>query len=192
MAEKWIQGAIKHPGAFKAKAKAAGKSTAAFARSALKEGSKASTKTKRQAALAQTLSKLRAGKAKFVVPLVLAALVAPAYAANVTCPQGWLTQAQLTTGPSTNTVTARAAPALAFELIGGGTSATVQLEMCCAPFNCLSNAGWAPVAGSVVTLTSGAFTAAASVLAPTCAYRTNVTACASCSVSVAYECSGAH
>jgi len=65
MAEKWIQGAIKRPGAFTAKAKAAGKSTGAFARSVLKEGSKASTRTKRQAALAQTLSKLRSGRAKF-------------------------------------------------------------------------------------------------------------------------------
>src|SRR5262249_9577715 len=65
MAEKWIQGAIKRPGAFSAKAKAAGKSTAAFARWALKEGSRASTRTERQAALAQTLSKIRSGKAKF-------------------------------------------------------------------------------------------------------------------------------
>lgn len=65
MAEKWIQGAIKRPGAFTAKAKAAGKSTGGYARQVLKEGSKASTRTKRQAALAQTLSKLRRGKAKF-------------------------------------------------------------------------------------------------------------------------------
>ncbi len=65
MAEKWIQGAIKHPGAFKAKAKAAGKSTGAFARTVLKEGSRASTKTKRQAALAQTLAKIRSGRQKF-------------------------------------------------------------------------------------------------------------------------------
>jgi hypothetical protein len=63
--ERWIAGAIKRPGAFSAKAKAAGKSTGAFARSVLKEGSQASTRTKRQAALAQTLSKLRAGKARF-------------------------------------------------------------------------------------------------------------------------------
>ena len=65
MAQKWIQGAIARPGAFKAKAKAAGKSTAGFAKQVLKEGSQASTRTKRQAALAQTLGKLRAGKAKF-------------------------------------------------------------------------------------------------------------------------------
>jgi len=63
--EKWIAGAISRRGAFKAKAKAAGKSTGAFARSVLKEGSKASTRTKRQAALARTLSKLRSGKARF-------------------------------------------------------------------------------------------------------------------------------
>lgn len=61
MAEKknWIQGAIKRPGAFTKKAKAAGKSVAGYAKSVLSEGSKASTRTKRQAALAQTLSKMR-------------------------------------------------------------------------------------------------------------------------------------
>ncbi len=55
----WIQGAIKRPGAFTAKEKAAGMSTSAYAKSVLKEGSKASTRTKRQAALAQTLGKMR-------------------------------------------------------------------------------------------------------------------------------------
>jgi hypothetical protein len=65
MAEKWIQGAIKRPGAFKAKAKAAGKSTAGFAQQVLKPSSKASTRTKKQAALAQTLGKLRSGRTKF-------------------------------------------------------------------------------------------------------------------------------
>ena len=63
--EKWIQGAIKRPGAFSAKAKAAGKSTGAYASQVLKEGSTASTRTKRQAALAKTLSKIRSGKARF-------------------------------------------------------------------------------------------------------------------------------
>lgn len=57
--KKWIKGAIKRPGAFKAKAKRSGKSTQAYARSVLKKGSKASTRTKRQAALALTLSKMR-------------------------------------------------------------------------------------------------------------------------------------
>jgi len=65
MAKNWIAGAIKRPGAFSAKAKAAGKSTAAYASQVLKEGSKASTRTKRQAALAKTLSKIRSGKARF-------------------------------------------------------------------------------------------------------------------------------
>jgi len=58
----WIQGAIKRPGAFTAKAKAAGMSTSAYAKSVLKEGSNASTRTKRQAALAQTLGKMRKKK----------------------------------------------------------------------------------------------------------------------------------
>lgn len=55
----WIKGAIKHPGAFKAKAKKAGMSTSKFASKVLKKGSKASSTTKRQANLAKTLAKLR-------------------------------------------------------------------------------------------------------------------------------------
>jgi len=55
MAEKWIQGAIKRPGAFTKKAKAAGMSVSEFASKVTKPGSKASTQTKRQANLAKTL-----------------------------------------------------------------------------------------------------------------------------------------
>lgn len=55
---KWIQGAIKRPGAFTAKAKRAGKSVRSYARSVLKKGSKASTLTKQQARLAITLRKI--------------------------------------------------------------------------------------------------------------------------------------
>ena len=58
----WIAGAIKHPGALKKKAKAAGMSVSAFANKATKTGSKASTTTKRQANLAKTLSKMRKKK----------------------------------------------------------------------------------------------------------------------------------
>ena len=54
-AEKWIQGAIKRPGAFTKKAKAAGMSVSEYANKVTKAGSKASTQTKRQAALAKTL-----------------------------------------------------------------------------------------------------------------------------------------
>jgi len=59
MAKKWIKGAIKHPGAFKAKAKRAGKSVREYISIVLKKGSHASTQTKRQAALAKTLGKMR-------------------------------------------------------------------------------------------------------------------------------------
>lgn len=52
--EKWIQKAVKHPGAFTAKAKAAGKSVAAFA----KEKAHAPGKLGKQARLAQTLRKM--------------------------------------------------------------------------------------------------------------------------------------
>jgi len=59
---KWIKKAIKRPGAFKKKAKKAGMSTSAYATKVLKKGSKASTRTKRQAALAKTLGKMRKKK----------------------------------------------------------------------------------------------------------------------------------
>lgn len=55
MAEKWIQKAIKRPGAFTKKANAAGKSVSSYTTSVLKKGSSASTRTKKQAALAKTL-----------------------------------------------------------------------------------------------------------------------------------------
>jgi hypothetical protein len=51
MAGKWIAGAIKHPGSFRKKAQAAGKSTAAFA----SEHAGDSGKLGQQARLAQTL-----------------------------------------------------------------------------------------------------------------------------------------
>lgn len=56
---KWIQGAIKRPGAFRAKAKRAGMGTNAYARKVTRKGSRASTRTKQQARLALTLSRLR-------------------------------------------------------------------------------------------------------------------------------------
>lgn len=53
---------IKHPGAFKAKAKSAGMSTSAYASKVTKPGAKASTQTKRQANLAKTFAKMRRGR----------------------------------------------------------------------------------------------------------------------------------
>lgn len=50
---------VKHPGAFSAKAKAAGMTTSQYASKVLKKGSTASTQTKRQANLARTFSKMR-------------------------------------------------------------------------------------------------------------------------------------
>jgi len=55
MADKWIAGAIKRPGAFTRKAKAAGMGTQAYASKVLAKSSGASTQTKRQANLARTL-----------------------------------------------------------------------------------------------------------------------------------------
>ena len=59
MAKKWIQAAIKRPGAFTAKAKKAGKSVPAYATSVTKKGSKVSLLTKRQANLAKTLGRMK-------------------------------------------------------------------------------------------------------------------------------------
>jgi hypothetical protein len=56
--EKWIQGAIKRPGAFSAKAKKRGLSTAAFAAKVTKSPSKYSKLTVQQANLAKTLRKI--------------------------------------------------------------------------------------------------------------------------------------
>ncbi len=56
--KKWIKNATKRPGAFKAKAKRAGMTTNAYARHVLRKGSRATTRTKRQASLALTLGKI--------------------------------------------------------------------------------------------------------------------------------------
>jgi hypothetical protein len=53
---------IKHPGAFRAKAKAAGMSTGQFTSKVLASGSKASPQTKKQAGLAKAFAGMRRGK----------------------------------------------------------------------------------------------------------------------------------
>lgn len=50
--KKWIQAAIKRPGAFTRKAKAAGMSVQAYARKVTAPGSRADARTKRQAYIA--------------------------------------------------------------------------------------------------------------------------------------------
>ena len=60
MAKKqWIASAIREPGSFTRSAKAAGLAVQEYASHVLAKGSKASTKTKRRANLARTLSHLR-------------------------------------------------------------------------------------------------------------------------------------
>lgn len=59
MARLNIKKAIKRPGAFRRKAKAAGMSTDAFASRVLANKDRFSTRTVRQAAFAKTLKKLR-------------------------------------------------------------------------------------------------------------------------------------
>jgi hypothetical protein len=56
--KKWIQKAIKRPGAFTAKAKKAGKSVAGMAAAVTKNPEKYSSTTVRQANLAKTLKKI--------------------------------------------------------------------------------------------------------------------------------------
>lgn len=58
MAKDWMQHAVKRPGAFRAKAEKAGMSTQAYAKKVANDPN-ASTRTKRQAALARTFSKYR-------------------------------------------------------------------------------------------------------------------------------------
>ena len=61
--EKWIKGAIKHPGAFTKKAKAHGMSTSAFASKVLANKDDYPAKTEKQAQLAKTLSKMHEAEA---------------------------------------------------------------------------------------------------------------------------------
>ena len=58
MAEKWIQKAIKKPGSFTAQAKKAGDGVQEFAGKVSANPDKYSSKTRRRAALARTLSKM--------------------------------------------------------------------------------------------------------------------------------------
>ena len=58
-AKDWIQGAVKRPGAFTRKAKAAGQSVQQFAKTVDDNPSKYSTRTKRQANLAQTFASMK-------------------------------------------------------------------------------------------------------------------------------------
>lgn len=60
--KKWIQGAIKRPGAFSAKAKKANKSVAAMATAVTKNPGRYSKLTVQQANLAKTLRKINKKK----------------------------------------------------------------------------------------------------------------------------------
>jgi len=62
--KKWIQGAIKRPGAFTEKAEKAGMSTKEYAAKVTANPEEYDTRTVRQANLAKTLTKLRKKKAK--------------------------------------------------------------------------------------------------------------------------------
>ena len=62
MSEKnWMKGAVKRPGALRAKAKARGLSTAAFSRQVLANKDRYSPLTVKQASLARTFNRARKG-----------------------------------------------------------------------------------------------------------------------------------
>ena len=63
--KKWFQGAVKRPGAFTKKAKAAGMSVQQFAKHVDDNKSKYSTRTERQANLAQTFASMKKEDADF-------------------------------------------------------------------------------------------------------------------------------
>jgi hypothetical protein len=160
--EKWIQGAVsKHPGAFKAKAKAAGKSTAGYASSVLKEGSKASTKTKRQAALAQTLSKIRKGRLQSLPLLAaLAGLWRSTGVVSNACRRPGAVPRRRRAGAIVPVATRRWRSALAFR------TATDSSGCAVARLTALTDS-WMVVTGSVMTLArrpGGAI----SVISPAC------------------------
>jgi len=64
----WIQGAIKRPGAFTAKAKAKGMTASKFGKVVRKNPDKYSERTVRQANLAKTLAKFQAGGNQYALP----------------------------------------------------------------------------------------------------------------------------
>lgn len=184
---------IKHPGAFSEKAERAGKSTAAYARQVSKPGSRASTETKKQAGLAKafaTMRRIKSGKAKFLVPLVLAGFLGVAHAATVPCPSGWLIgpTAQTTTGAGPNTITPRGNASIMVEGILTAGTATMQVEICCAPANCVAGGPWAPVMTTPMSLALATPAIAFQIMSPMCVYRANVTACSSCSVTALVHC----
>lgn len=116
---------------------------------------------------------------------VLACAHTAAHAATKPCPGGTLTASPLTaTGPTTDVVVPRAAPAFLIQAVRTAGTATVVLELSCDGVN------WAAVQNGSVSVDGTTTTAAVSVTAPACTYRANVTACASCSVTVLYACAG--
>ena len=119
--------------------------------------------------------------------LVLAAMLGPAAAANKSCDGSTLTPAALTApGPTPDIIVARAVPALIVQAVRTAGTATLALEVSC------DDVTWAPVGNGTMTVNATTPSAVASVTAPACSYRVNVTACVACSVKVLYACAGAH
>lgn len=116
--------------------------------------------------------------------LFVVLLSTPALAATMTCGSGSLTPAAVTaTGASANVLNARGSSSALFQAIRTAGTATVQIEVSC------DGSNWAAVSSGSMSVDGTTTTAAVSVLWPTaCAYRANVTACSSCSLTVLYAC----
>jgi hypothetical protein len=69
--------------------------------------------------------------------------------------------------------------AVAFTFTNTAGTATAEIDVNC------DGAGWVPVANSSKSLTTNSD--GVSVTLPQCAYRANVTACSSCSVTTSYD-----
>jgi len=117
----------------------------------------------------------------------------PAHAGRLTCPRGNLIAAQVAAGASTHIVQPQTADSIAFQyVLNSGTSAVVETQICCTS-DCTPTGDWAQVTNSSFTINAGTPTAAASVVYPTCLYRTYVTTCTSCNVDTFFACSaGGH
>lgn len=122
-----------------------------------------------------------------MVRWILAALLAasPVLGATKGCPSGSFT-VQSATGANADflQVSGKSLALVIQTTMTAGTGATIIVET-----SCNSGASWAKVANSDMVLTAGTSTLAISMLYPMCRYRTNVTACTSCTVQAVFACS---
>jgi hypothetical protein len=83
---------------------------------------------------------------------------------------------------------ANAKPAIVFQATNTAGTATAEIDICCVGSCDPVTGTWAQVQNSPMTLTVSS--GAVGIGNPTCLYRALVTACSTCSLTVAYVCSG--